>query len=112
MSDGARPARSTRRHAPRRRKNRTFDGALAVIDRLLVALVPISLNGESRRVEALHAIVTQLVAKAISGDTRAYRALLKYQEFASVHGAKKLELTFVENEYTRALAHQAGGGNV
>jgi Family of unknown function (DUF5681) len=96
----------------RRRQRPAFEGALATLDRLLVTLVPISLNGETKKVEALDAIVTQLLAKAISGNARAYRTLLKYQEFASANSAKKLQLIFVESGYTRAVAEARGGDDV
>ena len=91
---------------PRRRKYKAFESTVATIDRLLLTPVQISLSGETRKVPALEAIICQLLQKAISGSARASRVLLKYQEFASQHGEKKLELTFVDSAYTRALATQ------
>jgi hypothetical protein len=77
-----------------------------MIDRLLLAPVQITLNGETIKVSALEAIMYQLVQKVMSGNARAFRVLLKYQEFANRHAEKKLELTFVDSDYTRALATQ------
>jgi hypothetical protein len=86
---------------PRRRKLKAFEGTVATIDRLLLTPVQISLSGERTKVSALEAIMCQLLQKAISGNLRAFRVLLKYQEFAIWHGDKKLELTFVDSAYTR-----------
>jgi hypothetical protein len=91
---------------PRRRKPKPAESTVAVIDRLLLAPTKIILNGESRKVSALEAIVFQLLQKAMSGNGRAHRALLKYQKFASLNLEKRLELTFVDSEYTRAFASQ------
>jgi hypothetical protein len=90
----------------RRWKPKPSESTVAIIDRLLLAPVKIVLNGEPRKVSALEAIVFQLLQKAMSGKGRAYRALLKYQEFASLNLEKRLELTFVDSEYTRAFASQ------
>jgi hypothetical protein len=74
------------------------------MDRLLTRRVPISLSGQAKRVSASEAIVLQLMQKAMSGNPRAWRALLKYQEFASSRSDKSTELRFVESDYTRAVA--------
>jgi hypothetical protein len=42
--------------------------------------------------------------KAMSGSSRAWRALLKYQEFANVRSDKSTEVRFVDSDYTRAVA--------
>ena len=74
---------------------------------MLLAPVQITVNGEPKKATALEAIVFQLLQKAMAGSARASRALLKYQEFACQNLEKKLELTFVDSDYTRALAAQA-----
>jgi Family of unknown function (DUF5681) len=94
---------------PQGLKRKGAETTLAMIDRLLVTTVPIALNGHRRRVTALEAILYQLLQKAMAGESRAYRTLLKYQEFASQNSKRKLELTFVESEYTRALATRIPG---
>jgi hypothetical protein len=92
---------------PRRRNLSPPEGTVATIDRLLLAPMQITVNGEPKKATALEAIVFQLLQKAMAGSARAGRALLKYQEFASQNLEKKLELTFVDSDYTRALAAQA-----
>ncbi len=52
----------------------------------------------------MDAIVLQLMQKAMPGNARAWRALLKYQEFAARRSDKSTELRFVESDYTRAVA--------
>jgi len=61
-------------------------------------------SGQAKHVSASEAIVLQLMQKAMSGSARAWRALLKYQEFANSRSDKSTELRFVESHYTRAIA--------
>lgn len=63
-----------------------------------------TLNGEPQKIPALKAILLQLMQKAKSGSDRAHRALLEYQEFATLNLKKEFKLTFIENDYTRAFA--------
>jgi hypothetical protein len=91
---------------PRRRTPKRPESTVATIDRLLLTAVQITLNGETKKVSPLEAIVFQLLQKAMSGNGRAFRALMKYQEFANLNLEKKLELTFVDSDYTRAFATQ------
>ena len=95
---------------PRASKRQSGETTVAMIDRMLLTTMLITLNGHSKRVTALEAILYQLLHKAIGGESRAYRILLKFQEFANQNSEKTVELTFVESEYTRALANQAPGG--
>jgi Family of unknown function (DUF5681) len=74
------------------------------MEQLLSRRVSISKWGQATRVSASEAIVLQLSQKAMSGNARACRALLKYQEFANGHSDKSTELRFVESDYTRAVA--------
>ena len=74
------------------------------MERLLARRVSISVSGQAKRVSASEAIVLQLMQKAMSGNARAWRALLKYQEFADRRSDKSTELRFVESDYTRAVA--------
>ena len=89
---------------PRRRKPRRPEITVDLLDRLLTSKVAITLNGEPRTVPTLAAIVLLALQKAIAGDMRALRTLAKYQEFAAHHGDRKLELAFIDNDYTRSLA--------
>jgi hypothetical protein len=86
------------------RKRKRIESTVAVIDRLLLRQIRLSLNGETQKETALAAIVLQLLQKAMSGNVRASRALVKYQEFANQSLEKKLDLTFLESNYTRAVA--------
>jgi hypothetical protein len=64
------------------------------------------LSGETKEVPALEAIILQLMQKSMAGNGRATRVLLKYQELANRNLEKRLELTFVDSDYTRALTNQ------
>lgn len=74
------------------------------MERLLVAPVRLTIDGEPKQVPVLEAIVLQLLQKAMAGNMRAARVLKKYKEFARQNMERKLDLSFVENTYTRALA--------
>ena len=68
------------------------------------------MNGQAKQVSASDAIVLQLIQKAISGNGRAWRPLLKYQEFANSRSARSTEVQFVESDYTRAVAKSPSKG--
>lgn len=53
---------------------------------------------------ALEAIITQLIQKDLSGNARAASVLRTYRQLASQTSERKFELTFVDSDYTRALA--------
>jgi Family of unknown function (DUF5681) len=89
---------------PRSRNLKQPENAVAIIDRLLLEAVQVTLNGDPKRIPTLEAILLQLVQKAKSGSERAHRALMKYQEFASQNRERKFKLTFVETDYTRDFA--------
>jgi hypothetical protein len=86
------------------KKRRVREGTLAILDRLLTRSVQIVINGEAQRMSALAVIITQLVQSELAGNARASRVLLKYRQLANQTSEKKPELTFVESDYTRALA--------
>jgi Family of unknown function (DUF5681) len=94
----------------RRRRPARQESTLEIMDRLLARRVPISVNGHAKRVPALEAIVLQLIQNAVSGNGRALRALLKYQEFANSRSARSREVQFVESDYTRAVAKSPSRG--
>jgi hypothetical protein len=75
-----------------------------MISRLLVKPVEIIVGGESKKVPTLKAILLQLWTKEVEGDPRALSIRLRYQQFARQHSEQRLEVTFVENEYTQTLA--------
>jgi hypothetical protein len=74
------------------------------IDRFFLRPVEVTLGDETKNVPTLEAIVIQLWLKAVSGDQRALKVLLKYQEFARQNSEPRREVIFVDNDYTRALS--------
>jgi hypothetical protein len=89
----------------RRRRCNRRESTIAIIDRLLAGYVPITINGEMTQVPAAKAIVLQLLKKGMSGSVRAWRALLRYQDFASRRSEKRLEVAFIDTDYTAAFAN-------
>jgi beta-lactamase class A len=89
---------------PNRRYPARHKGTVEMIDRLFLKPVEITVNGETKTVSTLEAIVLQLWLKEVSGDRIALNVRLKYQEFARQNSVPGLEIAFVDNEYTRALA--------
>jgi hypothetical protein len=79
-----------------------------MVDGLLLSPVSITLNGRPQQVSTIEAIILRLMEKGRSGSNRAWRALLKLQQFGRRHGRKNLEIRFVDNEYTRAFAGPPG----
>jgi hypothetical protein len=98
------PTARLKSRARRRQRSASRESALTIMNRLLTSPVSITVSGELKQVFAVEAIVLQLLQKATSGSLRACQALSKYQEFASRHSNKSLELIFAESEYTKALA--------
>jgi Family of unknown function (DUF5681) len=94
-----------------RQRPKPPESLVATIDRLLRTPLQITVNGETKRLSALEAIIMQLVQKSMSGNRRASRVLLKYQEFANRNTEKTLELTFADNDYTRAFSGQRTGAD-
>jgi hypothetical protein len=99
------PIKIAPRYRTRLRLRRPLEeSTLQIMDRLLIRRVSISVSGRATRVSATEAIVLQLTQKAMSGSSRAWRALLKYQEFANARSDKSTEVRFVDSDYTRAVA--------
>jgi hypothetical protein len=89
---------------PRRRYPARSRSSVEIIDRLFLKPVDITVNGETKRVTTLEAILLQLWMKEVAGNQRALRVRLKYQEFARQHSEPRLEITFTDSDYTRALS--------
>jgi Family of unknown function (DUF5681) len=96
--------RGAHRATSRRRRPTRQEGTFEIMDRLLARRVRINLSGQATRLSATEAIVLQLIQKAISGSPQAWRALLKYQEYANSRSDRSTEVRFVESDYTRAVA--------
>ena len=92
-----------------RRRSRP-ESTIAIIDRLLADRAPVKIQGETTTVPAAEAIVLQLLQKALSGNARAWRALQRYQDFASSRSAKGVAFAFIDTDYTAAFASSLQGG--
>jgi hypothetical protein len=93
----------------KRRKGQRKPGPsnLAILNRLLPRKIRAAFNGEEREITALEAIIQQLILKEAARDGRASRILLKYEELTR-HGTEvPLQITFVDSDYTHALADEA-----
>jgi Family of unknown function (DUF5681) len=89
---------------PRNIRPKPEETTIALIDRLLVAPIKIVKNGVPTRMPALNAIMHQLLQKALSGNKKAARALREFEAFASRNMTRRLEIVFVDNEYTTAFS--------
>jgi hypothetical protein len=87
------------RRYPKRSETRA-----AMMTRLLLKPVEITVSGETKKVTALEAILLQLRAKELSDHPRASSVRLKYEEFARQNSQPRLQIVFVDSDYTRALA--------
>lgn len=75
-----------------------------MIDRLLLALVEITISGEPKQVTALEAILERLWSKGIAGDHRAMAVYIRCRELAPQVAEGKVKITFADSDYTRTLA--------
>jgi len=91
-----------------RKKPRRQETIVEMLDRLLLSPVNITLNGETKRVPSLEAIISQLQVKEMSS---ASRILLKYRAFASQHAEKEFQLIFVDGQSTPAVSDVISGGD-
>ncbi len=96
---------SSNTRAKRRRRSQHCESTIAIIDRLLANNVSITINSETRRLPVAEAIVLQLLQKAMAGNARAWRALMKYRDFANRRSEKTVAFSFVDNDYTTAFAN-------
>lgn len=92
---------------PTRKRPPRPSGTVEIIDRLFQRPVEVKINGEIRKVPTLEAIVMQLLLKESTGNHRATRARLKYQEFAIQQSTRATTVEFADNDYTRAVASAA-----
>jgi hypothetical protein len=89
---------------PQRQYPARSKSTVELIDRFFLKPVEVTVDGETKVISTLEAIVMQLWLKEVLGDQRALKVRLKYQEFAKQNSEPRLEVIFVDNEYTRALA--------
>ena len=86
-------------------------GLLEIIDKLLLTHVKITIDGVSKRVTTLEAIIEQLWNKGIAGDRRARAVYLRCLELAPQVADGKVQITFADSEYTRAFTDQSFAGS-
>lgn len=94
-----------------RKKPRRQENIIEILDRLLLSPVNVTLNGETKRVSALEAIISQLQVKEMSGNASATRILLRYRAFASQHAEKEFQLIFVDGQSTPAVSVVISGAD-
>jgi hypothetical protein len=90
-----------------RRYRKRSEGRAAMMTRILLKPVDITVSGERKRITALEAILLQLRAKELSDHPRASRVRLKYEEFARQNSQARPQIVFVDSDYTQALAAKA-----
>ena len=86
-------------------------GLLEIIDKLLLTHVKITIDGVSKRVSTLEAILQQLWSKGIAGDRRARAVYLRCLELAPQVADGKVQITFADSEYTRTFTDQSFAGH-
>ena len=83
-------------------------GLLEMIDKLLLTSIRITIDGVSKRVTTLEAILAQLWSKGIAGDRRAMAVYLRCLELAPQAADRTVQITFADSDYTRAFTSFAG----
>jgi hypothetical protein len=89
---------------PRKIQPKQVESVVALIDRQLLASVAIIKNGVPTQMTAMNAIIHQLLQLSLSGNRKAERALREFEAFANRKMTKRLEVVFVDNEYTIAFS--------
>jgi hypothetical protein len=84
-------------------------GTFEILERLLLRKVSIRIRGELQRVPEMAAVVLQLEQKALAGEGKAWRALLKYLGYAKTRAGKAIRVRFEESDYTKAIAKSVSG---
>jgi hypothetical protein len=87
-----------------RRRSRRPLRLIEVIDKLLLTPVTVTENGLTSQIPAVGAIVLQLLRAELSGNRRALKVRLAYESLAQQYAERKLEIRFVDSDYTQALS--------
>ena len=82
-----------------------------MIDKLLLTMVKITVNGDSKRVVVLEVILEQLWNKGIAGDRRARAVYLRCRELVPQVADRTVQITFADSEYTRTFTDQSFAGS-
>ena len=84
-------------------------GLLEMIDKLLLTHVKITIDGVSKRVTTLEAILERLWKQGIENDRRALAVYIRYHELVPQEAGGTVQITFADSDYTRAFsAHDVG----
>jgi hypothetical protein len=84
-------------------------GLLEMIDNLLLTSIRITIDGVSKRVTTLEAILVQLWSKGIAGDRRAMAVYIRCRDLAPQVVDSPVQITFADTDYTRDFsAHDVG----
>jgi Family of unknown function (DUF5681) len=86
-------------------------GLLEMIDKLLLTQVKITIDGVSKRVTTLEAILAQLWSKGIAGDRRARAVYLRCRALVPQVADGKVQITFADSEYTKTFTDRSFAGN-
>jgi hypothetical protein len=85
-------------------------GLLEIIDKLLLTHVKITIDGVSKRVTTLEAILQQLWSKGINNDRRAMAVFLRNHELVPEEADGTVQIVFPDTDYSRDFsAHGMGG---
>ncbi len=98
---------------PKRRYVTRRNSSVEWTSKLLGKPVEITLYGVTTKIPTLEAIVTVVSLRALAGDPRALALQMKFKEFAARRSQSKVQIEFVDNDYTRSLAapNSTVGGN-
>ena len=84
-------------------------GLLEMIDKLLLTSIRITIDGVSKRVTTLEAILVQLWSKGIAGDRRAMAVYIRCRDLTPQVVDSRVQITFAESDYSRDFsAHGVG----
>jgi Family of unknown function (DUF5681) len=89
---------------PNRRYPKHRESTVELIDRLLLKQVEITVRETALKVTTLEAILLRLWLKVVAGDAHALKIWLKFQELARQFSKPRVEIVFVDNDYTTAFA--------
>ena len=85
-------------------------GLLEMIDQLLLTPVKITIDGKTKRVTTLEAILVQLWSKGIANSGRALAVYLRWRDLAARVADGTVQIIFADSEYTSAFAGQSFAG--
>lgn len=94
---------------PKSRQKARKPGLKATLHARLFGRVTVAVNGTTKRVTVLEAIILQLLQKTATGDARARRLLLRYREFVDRAAKPRHEVVFVDSADAPVLSAPRGG---